>query len=63
MQLNLSLSIKVNKKGLMYAMALDKNHLRAITWPADCLQYINAGNITVNGPGALLDAELMKSWF
>lgn len=47
----------------MYAMAVDKNHLRAITWPADCLQYINAGNITVNGPGALLDAELMKSWF
>lgn len=63
MQSNLSLSVKVNKKGLMFAMALDKNRLRGITCPAESLQSINAGNITVNGPGALLGAELMKRWF
>lgn len=63
MHLNLSLSVKVNKKGLMFALALGKNHLRGITWPAESLQSINAGNITVNGPGALLGAELMKSQF
>lgn len=62
MQSNLPLSVKVNKKGLMLAMALGKNHLRGITWPAESLQSISTGNTTVNGPRALLGEGLMKSW-